>query len=323
LGQDYRKYDMTNAGGYVDQLNYDAYGNITYNATPSATGILGYAGYQIDVSIGLYYVNARWYNPQTQQWMQIDPAGFTAGDENLRRYVANHPTNGTDSSGLEWVDTGKTKEAERIIVQRWTRVAPGKDGRIGHWRRDPNGKFADFTFVAPPHPLASTGLFQYVLDERQPTVVNFRPIDHPPSHFAKEQVWKGDDLPPPPPVPVVDAVRERVRYIHPDEPTLDPILVGATVVGTIIAFTPVGRAAKIGLAAVGIVGGWLGLGSSEGQAAESESMVRLTPEQKKSWDEACERCRKQQEWETKYDVPRRIESWERRGELPGDPGRLR
>src|ERR1700677_474256 len=50
---------------------------------------------------GLYYARARYYNPQTGQWMSQDPLGFDAGDSNLSRYVNNAPTNATDPSGLQ------------------------------------------------------------------------------------------------------------------------------------------------------------------------------------------------------------------------------
>src|SRR5205807_1857377 len=60
---------VTNAGGYVDQLDYDAYGNITHNATPANTGILTYAGYLYEAALGLYYLDHRWLDPKTQQFM--------------------------------------------------------------------------------------------------------------------------------------------------------------------------------------------------------------------------------------------------------------
>lgn len=37
----------------------------------------------------------------TGQWTQQDPLGFRAGDSNLRRYVANDPTNTIDPTGLD------------------------------------------------------------------------------------------------------------------------------------------------------------------------------------------------------------------------------
>ncbi len=40
-------------------------------------------------------------DPTAGIWMTEDPIGFDAGDPNLRRYVGNNATNGTDRSGLQ------------------------------------------------------------------------------------------------------------------------------------------------------------------------------------------------------------------------------
>ena len=64
------------------------------------TGRYTYAGYQTDTTTGLYYVNARYYNPTAGTWMSEDPDGFSAGDSNLYRYVNNGPTDATDPSGF-------------------------------------------------------------------------------------------------------------------------------------------------------------------------------------------------------------------------------
>jgi hypothetical protein len=48
----------------------------------------------------MYYDLARWYDPVTGRFIQRDPAGFGAGDSNLKRYVGNNPTNGIDPTGL-------------------------------------------------------------------------------------------------------------------------------------------------------------------------------------------------------------------------------
>ena len=44
------------------------------------------------------------YTPEARRWLSVDPAGFKGGDENLYRYVGNHPTNATDASGLYETD---------------------------------------------------------------------------------------------------------------------------------------------------------------------------------------------------------------------------
>ena len=42
----------------------------------------------------------RWYDPAVGRWISEDPIGFAGGDANRTRYVANHPTIGTDPTGL-------------------------------------------------------------------------------------------------------------------------------------------------------------------------------------------------------------------------------
>jgi A nuclease of the HNH/ENDO VII superfamily with conserved WHH len=41
------------------------------------------------------------YDPGIGRWLTEDPIGFSAGDDNLYRYVGNAPTDSTDPSGLE------------------------------------------------------------------------------------------------------------------------------------------------------------------------------------------------------------------------------
>ena len=41
----------------------------------------------------------RWYDSALGQWLNEDPLGFGAGDDNLRRYVSNGPSYGTDPDG--------------------------------------------------------------------------------------------------------------------------------------------------------------------------------------------------------------------------------
>jgi RHS repeat-associated protein len=48
---------------------------------------------------GLRYNRARYYDPTTGRWTSQEPLGFSAGDSNLYRYVANQPTALTDPGG--------------------------------------------------------------------------------------------------------------------------------------------------------------------------------------------------------------------------------
>lgn len=50
---------------------------------------------------GLAYVRHRDYSPRLGRFIQRDPLGFEAGDNNWYRFVGNGPTGRTDPSGLD------------------------------------------------------------------------------------------------------------------------------------------------------------------------------------------------------------------------------
>ena len=58
-----------------------------------------YAGYRYDTETGLYYVNARYYNPNLGRFLQTDPIGLQGGT-NLYAYVGNDAINLIDPTGL-------------------------------------------------------------------------------------------------------------------------------------------------------------------------------------------------------------------------------
>jgi RHS repeat-associated protein len=88
---------VNNAGASATHFTYDAFGKITACDTSKSRFL--YTAQEFDPDTGLYYYNARWYDPQAAKFLSQDPIGFAAGDENLSRYVGNSPTNGTDPSG--------------------------------------------------------------------------------------------------------------------------------------------------------------------------------------------------------------------------------
>ena len=90
-----------------------------------------YAGYQTDTTTGLYYANARYYNPATGTWTSQDPLGFDAGDSNLYRYVNNGPTNGTDPSGQQYfLLRGIRTDEDARKVELWIAQLQSKIGNI-------------------------------------------------------------------------------------------------------------------------------------------------------------------------------------------------
>ena len=59
-----------------------------------------WAGHHQDLTTGLYYMQARWMDPDSGRFMSQDPMGFAAGDTNLYRYAGNSPTNFVDPTGM-------------------------------------------------------------------------------------------------------------------------------------------------------------------------------------------------------------------------------
>ena len=93
---------VTNAAGssILDQIEYDSFGNVIYQTNSTYQSLIGYAGQPFDTYTGLQNNLNRWYNPSLGTWMSQDPIGFAGGQTNLREYVGNSPTNGTDPTGL-------------------------------------------------------------------------------------------------------------------------------------------------------------------------------------------------------------------------------
>ncbi|MDP8909202.1 MAG: DUF6531 domain-containing protein [Chloroflexota bacterium] len=88
----------TTTGTVATRSDYDPYGNPTSTATTSNP--FGYAGQYTDHTTGLIYMRARWYDPQTGQFITADPIGHASGETNLYRYAAGDPANFTDPTGL-------------------------------------------------------------------------------------------------------------------------------------------------------------------------------------------------------------------------------
>jgi RHS repeat-associated protein len=92
--------DIVNTSGTVlDHLSYDSYGNVLSESNSANGDKFKFDGMQYDDALGIYYVNARWYDPASGKFISLDPLKFHAGDTNLYRYVQNSPTSMTDPTG--------------------------------------------------------------------------------------------------------------------------------------------------------------------------------------------------------------------------------
>jgi RHS repeat-associated protein len=91
---------LDESGAVLDQIAYDAFGNIVAQLNPLVDNPLLFTSREFDAETGLYYNRARYLDPTTGRWTTQDPMGFAAGDANLYRYVGNTPTMLVDPSGL-------------------------------------------------------------------------------------------------------------------------------------------------------------------------------------------------------------------------------
>jgi RHS repeat-associated protein len=119
---------------------YDAYGNPTN--TPTVTQPFGYDGQYTDPETRLQYLRARYYDPETAQFMTPDPLG--ALTRQPFTYGADSPTNFADLSGLFCVDpTGVTCGFQNTVATgistaaKWTNsnvIQPAADFASDNWR---------------------------------------------------------------------------------------------------------------------------------------------------------------------------------------------
>ncbi len=98
---------LTNSAGAVtDEYEYDAFGNSFTKQGTTPNNYL-YRGEQFDSDLGLYYLRARYYNPQTGRFVSRDPEdGNPIDPASLHKYLyANgDPVNGIDPMGREDFD---------------------------------------------------------------------------------------------------------------------------------------------------------------------------------------------------------------------------
>jgi RHS repeat-associated protein len=91
------------AGAVTDTYSYDAFGN-AISVTGSDQNEFLYRGEQFDLSLGMYYLRARYYNPRTGRFSRADPHEGTAlGPWTFHQYLLAHgdPVNFADPSGMD------------------------------------------------------------------------------------------------------------------------------------------------------------------------------------------------------------------------------
>jgi RHS repeat-associated protein len=116
------------AGAAIGSSTYTAYG------TPAAgwgaaTTPLGYAGQYTDSETGFQYLRARYYDPNTDQFLTVDPKDMTTQERYA--YVQDDPANYTDPNGevaLEEAPGGPSSTASQQSPSKTPKCGPGGPG---------------------------------------------------------------------------------------------------------------------------------------------------------------------------------------------------
>jgi len=90
------------AGGAVGRVLYDPYGEVLTSTLPVTLTDRLFTGQRLDSSTGLYYYNARYYDPYLGRFIQPDtlvPDPLNPQAWNRFSYVYNNPTSYVDPSG--------------------------------------------------------------------------------------------------------------------------------------------------------------------------------------------------------------------------------
>ncbi|MEZ0109789.1 RHS repeat-associated protein [Catenulispora sp. EB89] len=96
-------------GAVVGSFGYNPYGAVTATSG-TATTPLGFGGQYGDSETGLVYLRARYYDPETAQFLTVDPDLKQTGQP--YQYAGDDPVNALDPSGLfSWKTFGKIASA--------------------------------------------------------------------------------------------------------------------------------------------------------------------------------------------------------------------
>ncbi len=116
---------LDNAGECVAEYSYDAWGNCTIvSDTDGIAEInpLRYRGYYFDSDTGLYYLQSRYYDPQTGRFINADEPEMIFNSPyltNLYSYCYNNPENSNDCCGKEsYSNSKKYKNGKYYITTK-------------------------------------------------------------------------------------------------------------------------------------------------------------------------------------------------------------
>jgi RHS repeat-associated protein len=104
------------AAAVINRFAYTPYGEVKTltaswatppaRSTPATPWAHLFQGLEFTEVTGLAYVRHRDYSATLGRFIELDPIGFSAGDNNWYRFVANGPTGKVDPSGLQIIVSG-------------------------------------------------------------------------------------------------------------------------------------------------------------------------------------------------------------------------
>jgi len=117
-------------GNIVVRYSYDAWGNTekqTINGEPEINNPFTYSGYMQDTETGLYYLNARYYNPTQGVFLSTDPDVTdeeTIISQNVYTYVDNNPVMNIDPDGARGFKPAKPLGKGKAPKRKNTKSKP-------------------------------------------------------------------------------------------------------------------------------------------------------------------------------------------------------
>ena len=148
---------MTDQNGQiVANYQYDAWGNVLKSDAKgiAADNPFGYAGYMYDKEIGMYYLIARYYNPEHGVFLSVDPDPGDEDDpvtQNGYTYADNNPVMKIDPDGHKaWKKKGKriwyatkagAKAGAKAVYQSYASIGKALSLSVGFSIGYSKGKF--------------------------------------------------------------------------------------------------------------------------------------------------------------------------------------
>ena len=137
---------LVNTSGVVqERYVYDPYGQVTIldpnwnvRSSSSFAWVYLHQGGRYDVATGWYSFRNRDYSPTLGRWMEVDPIGFTGGDVDLYRYVADDPVMADDPSGLAIyvIQGANTPVFPFTRIRNPANQAVHQDIAVDTWKKD-------------------------------------------------------------------------------------------------------------------------------------------------------------------------------------------